>query len=210
MEEQRHRSAAQKPCPYFFLHAFASAQGSCRLCVGERHCFCLSLPSLQSLLQLRPTRRAAELNRHGSDAARLSRTTAQPDIPTNLAHQGHQEPQPAQEPMSASDISDNAHRATRTDALSSATAQIFQNRPLRVGIISLWEQPVTTEALMNTLNFENPLTSRIFMPSGVCYGSRAVMPKDKDAKAVCGICVKGRCTLRMLAHNTPPYQPLKP
>lgn len=77
--------------------------------------------------------------------------TAQPDIPTNLAHQGHQEPQPAQEPMSASDISDNAHRATRTDALSSATAQIFQNRPLRVGIISLWEQPVTTEALMNTL-----------------------------------------------------------
>ena len=65
------------------------------------------------------------------------------------------------------------------------------------------------EALMNTLNFENPLTSRIFMPSGVCYGSRAVMPKDKDAKAVCGICVKGGCTLRMLAHNTPTISALK-
>lgn len=77
--------------------------------------------------------------------------TAQPDTPTNLAHQGHQEPQPAQEPISASDISESAHRANQTDALSSATAQIFQNRPLRVGIISLWEQPVTTEALMNTL-----------------------------------------------------------
>ena len=47
------------------------------------------------------------------------------------------------------------------------------------------------------------------MPSGVCYGSRAVMPKDKDAKAVCGICVKGRCTLRMLAHNTPTISALK-
>lgn len=60
MREQKHRSAAQKPCPHFSLHVFASAHGSCRLYVGERHCFCLSLPSLQSLLQLRPTRCACQ------------------------------------------------------------------------------------------------------------------------------------------------------
>lgn len=115
----------------------------------------------------------AELNRHGSDAARLSCATAQPDTPTNLAHQGHQEPQPAQEPMSASDISESAHRANQTDALSSATAQIFQNRPLRVGIISLWEQPVTTEALMNTLE----TIEKAFAPYPVEIYPRIPSPK---------------------------------
>ena len=99
--------------------------------------------------------------------------TAQPDTPTNLAHQGHQEPQPAQEPMSASDISVSAHRANRTDALSSATAQIFQNRPLRVGIISLWEQPVTTEALMNTLE----TIEKAFAPYPVEIYPRIPSPK---------------------------------
>ncbi|HAB82347.1 MAG TPA: hypothetical protein DCE69_03635, partial [Sutterella wadsworthensis] len=53
MREQKHRSAAQKPCPHFSLHVFASAHGSCRLYVGERHCFCLSLPSRQALLHCR-------------------------------------------------------------------------------------------------------------------------------------------------------------
>lgn len=99
--------------------------------------------------------------------------TAQPDTPTNLAHQGHQEPQPAQEPISASDISESAHRANQTDALSSATAQIFQNRPLRVGIISLWEQPVTTEALMNTLE----TIEKAFAPYPVEIYPRIPSPK---------------------------------
>ena len=43
------------------------------------------------------------------------------------------------------------------------------------------------EALMHTLNYEKPLASRIFMPSGICYGSRAVMPKDRTAGAIGGI-----------------------
>lgn len=81
--------------------------------------------------------------------------------------------QPAQEPMSASDISVSAHRANRTDALSSATAQIFQNRPLRVGIISLWEQPVTTEALMNTLE----TIEKAFAPYPVEIYPRIPSPK---------------------------------
>jgi signal transduction histidine kinase len=99
--------------------------------------------------------------------------TAQPDTTTNPAHQGHQEPQPAQEPISASDISGSAHRTNQTDALSSATAQIFQNRPLRVGIISLWEQPVTTEALMNTLE----TIEKAFAPYPVEIFPRIPSPK---------------------------------
>ena len=75
--------------------------------------------------------------------------------------------------MSASDISESAHRANQTDALSSATAQIFQNRPLRVGIISLWEQPVTTEALMNTLE----TIEKAFAPYPVEIYPRIPSPK---------------------------------
>uniref|UniRef100_UPI003966DFA7 sensor histidine kinase n=1 Tax=Sutterella wadsworthensis TaxID=40545 RepID=UPI003966DFA7 len=71
------------------------------------------------------------------------------------------------------DISVSAHRANRTDALSSATAQIFQNRPLRVGIISLWEQPVTTEALMNTLE----TIEKAFAPYPVEIYPRIPSPK---------------------------------
>lgn len=67
----------------------------------------------------------------------------------------------------------SAHRANRTDALSSATAQIFQNRPLRVGIISLWEQPVTTEALMNTLE----TIEKAFAPYPVEIYPRIPSPK---------------------------------
>ena len=118
---------------------------------------------------------AALPNSTGTGQTRLAFPvpTAQPDTPTNLAHQGHQEPQPAQEPMSASDISESAHRANQTDALSSATAQIFQNRPLRVGIISLWEQPVTTEALMNTLE----TIEKAFAPYPVEIYPRIPSPK---------------------------------
>ena len=118
---------------------------------------------------------AALQNSTGTGQTRLAFPvpTAQPDTPTNLAHQGHQEPQPAQEPMSASDISESAHRADQTDALSSATAQIFQNRPLRVGIISLWEQPVTTEALMNTLE----TIEKAFAPYPVEIYPRIPSPK---------------------------------
>lgn len=76
------------------------------------------------------------------------------------------------------------------------------------------------EALMHTLNFEKPLASRIFKPSGICYGSRAVMPKDRTAGTIGGIqeqdrCTTGgihaqdRCTLRMLAHNTPTISALR-
>ena len=118
---------------------------------------------------------AALPNSTGTGQTRLAFPvpTAQPDTPTNLVHQGHQEPQPAQEPRSASDISESAHRAHRTDALSSATAQIFQNRPLRVGIISLWEQPVTTEALMNTLE----TIEKAFAPYSVEIYPRIPSPK---------------------------------
>lgn len=118
---------------------------------------------------------AALPNSTGTGQTRLAFPvpTAQPDTPTNLAHQGHQEPQPAQEPMSASDISESAHRANQTDALSSATAQIFQNRPLRVGIISLWEQPVTAEALMNTLE----TIEKAFAPYPVEIYPRTPSPK---------------------------------
>lgn len=118
---------------------------------------------------------AALPNSTGTGQTRLAFPvpTAQPDTPTNLVHQGHQEPQPAQEPRSASDISESAHRANRTDALSSATAQIFQNRPLRVGIISLWEQPVTTEALMNTLE----TIEKAFAPYSVEIYPRIPSPK---------------------------------
>ncbi len=118
---------------------------------------------------------AALPNSTGTGQTRLAFPvpTAQPDTPTNLAHQGHQEPQPAQEPMSASDISESAHRANQTDALSSATAQIFQNRPLRVGIISLWEQPVTAEALMNTLE----TIEKAFAPYPVEIYPRIPSPK---------------------------------
>ena len=118
---------------------------------------------------------AALQNSTGTGQTRLAFPvpTVQPDTPTNLAHQGHQEPQPAQEPMSASDISESAHRADQTDALSSATAQIFQNRPLRVGIISLWEQPVTTEALMNTLE----TIEKAFAPYPVEIYPRIPSPK---------------------------------
>ena len=65
------------------------------------------------------------------------------------------------------------------------------------------------EALMHTLNYEKPLASRIFMPSGICYGSRAVMPKDRTAGAIGGIHPQDRCTLRMLAHNTPTISALR-
>lgn len=76
------------------------------------------------------------------------------------------------------------------------------------------------KALMHTLNFEKPLASRIFKPSGICYGSRAVMPKDRTAGGIGGIreqdsCTiggihpQGRCTLRMLAHNTPTISALR-
>lgn len=118
---------------------------------------------------------AALPNSTGTGQTRLAFPvpTAQPDTPTNLAHQGHQEPQPAQEPMSASDISESAHRANQTDALSSATAQLFQNRPLRVGIISLWEQPVTAEALMNTLE----TIEKAFAPYPVEIYPRIPSPK---------------------------------
>lgn len=119
------------------------------------------------------TARLPNLSGTGQTRLAFPVPTAQPDTPTNLAHQGHQEPQPAQEPMSASDISESAHRANRTDALSSATAQIFQNRPLRVGIISLWEQPVTTEALMNTLE----TIEKAFAPYPVEIYPRIPSPK---------------------------------
>ena len=119
------------------------------------------------------TARLPNLSGTGQTRLAFPVPTAQPDTPTNLAHQGHQEPQPAQEPMSASDISVSAHRANRTDALSSATAQIFQNRPLRVGIISLWEQPVTTEALMNTLE----TIEKAFAPYPVEIYPRIPSPK---------------------------------
>lgn len=41
--------------------------------------------------------------------------------------------------------------AAELDGVSQATAQLYQKRPLRVGIISLWETPETTLALTRTL-----------------------------------------------------------
>lgn len=41
--------------------------------------------------------------------------------------------------------------AAELDGVSAATEKVYQNRPLRVGIISLWETPETTLALTRTL-----------------------------------------------------------
>lgn len=53
-------------------------------------------------------------------------------------------------PLAAS-LSAGGIRAAELDGVSQATAQLYQKRPLRVGIISLWETPETTLALTRTL-----------------------------------------------------------
>lgn len=73
------------------------------------------------------------------------------------------------------------------------------------------------EAVMGALDHETLpdneklLESRQFAPSGICCGSRAMNPKQNDAAPVhaCNIGKQGRCTLRMLAHNTPTISALK-
>ncbi|WP_297607667.1 PhnD/SsuA/transferrin family substrate-binding protein [uncultured Sutterella sp.] len=53
-------------------------------------------------------------------------------------------------PLAAA-LSSGGIRAAELDGVSQATAQLYQKRPLRVGIISLWETPETTLALTRTL-----------------------------------------------------------
>ena len=62
-------------------------------------------------------------------------------------------------------------------AVSGASFSIFQKRPLRIGIITLWETPETTLALENTLK----TIQRIFAPYPVEVDPR-ILSKDLEAR----------------------------
>lgn len=60
------------------------------------------------------------------------------------------------------------------------------------------------------LNRKILVVSRQFAPSGICYGPKAVDPKQDAALGhVCDIRRQDGCRLRMLAHNTPTISALK-
>ena len=92
-------------------------------------------------------------------------------------------------------------------AVSGASFSIFQKRPLRIGIITLWETPETTLALENTLK----TIQRIFAPYPVEVDPR-ILSKDLEARIASGsidvfIASSGFC-LRMNRYGVVPLATL--